>query len=126
MKIFGHEPTLVIAVVSQAVVLIGTLGFGWISGDQAALAVVAINAIAGAVNAYAVRPVAPAAFTYAVASIASLAMAYGLEFTNDQLSAVNGFVVVVLALITRNQVSPQDTAVSARTDAAHKPEVDAT
>lgn len=112
MRILGREPTLWIGVVSSLVILLGTFGFHYLTGQQASLIVVAINAIAGALNAYAVRPVSPVAFTYAVGSIVAVAAAYGLNLTIEQVAALNALVVPTLALLTRGQVSPQDTAVS--------------
>ena len=126
MKLFGREPTLWIAFIASIVLLFGTLGFRWLDGEQATIIVVAINAVAAAVNAYTVRPISPAVFTYAAASIASVFAAYGLEVSPDTLAMLNGVVIMGLGLLTRGQVAPQETAVSRRSEAALKPEVDAT
>jgi hypothetical protein len=115
LKIFGREPTLWLAVISSLIVLAGTFGLHWLSGAQAGLLVAAINAGFGAINAYAVRPISPAAFTYAIGAIVALAASYGLNVTNEQLATINGVVVPVLALLTRGQVSPEDTPVSTAT-----------
>lgn len=112
VKVFGREPTLWLAVISSIIVLLGTFSLHWLTGQQAALIVVAINAIAGAVNAFTVRPIAPAAFTYATASIIAVAGAYGLNLTIEQVASVNALVVPMLALLSRNQVSPQRTALT--------------
>ncbi len=112
MKLFGRDPTLWLSLISSVVILLGTFSFHWLTGQQAALIVVAINAIAGAANAYLVRPIAPAAFTYAVGSILAVAGAYGLNLTIEQVAALNAVVVPALALLTRGQVSPQETAVT--------------
>lgn len=115
MKILGREPTLWLAVISSLVVLAGTFGLHWLTGQQAGLLVAAINAVAGAVTAYTVRPVAPAAFTYAIAALVALAASYGLNVTNEQLAGLNTAIVPILALLTRNQVSPAETAVTRTT-----------
>jgi len=112
MKLFGREPTLWIAVISSGIVLLGTVGFSWISGEQAALVVAAINAIAGAVNAYTVRPISPVAFTYAVGAIVALLTSYGLNFTDPQVGAVNALTITILALLSRGQVSPEETVLT--------------
>lgn len=114
-KIFGTNPTLWIGFLAGIVTLIGTLGFHWLNGEQAALVVVAINAIAAAVNAYTVRPISPAIFTYAVGSVIALAAAYGLNVAQETLGALNALVIAFLALQTRGQVSPQDTPISSTT-----------
>jgi hypothetical protein len=51
-------------------------------------------------------------YTYIVSAFAALGLAYGLEFTDAQVNAVNGFLIGVLTLVTRNQVSPVTTAVT--------------
>lgn len=112
MKIFGREPTLWLAVINSAVMLIGTLGLHAISGDQAVLIVVVINAIFGAINAWAVRPISPVAFTYAVASLVALFAAYGLSVPDTTVAAVNAMVIPLLALLSRGQVSPEETAIT--------------
>jgi hypothetical protein len=112
MKILGREPTLWIALLSQAIVLIGTFGLDLINGQQAALIVVAINAVFAAINAYAVRPVSPVAFTYAVGSIVAVATAYGLELGIETVAGLNSITIAALALLTRGQVSPVETTVT--------------
>lgn len=126
MKIFGREPTLWISFLASIILLLGTLGFRWLDGNQAGIVVVAINAIAAAINAWTVRPIAPAAFTYAAGAIVSVFAAYGMEVTPEQLAMINGVVVMGLSLMTRGQVAPQDTAVTHPSEALAKPEVDAT
>lgn len=125
-RLFGREPTLYISFFASLVLLLGTLGFRWLDGDQAAVVVVAVNAIAGAVNAYTVRPVSPAIFTYAVGAVVAVFAAYGLEVSPETLAMLNGVTVMGLGLLTRGQVSPQETRISHSSEAAHKPEVDAT
>ncbi len=126
MKILGREPTLWIAFIASIILLFGTLGFRWLDGDQAALVVVAINAIAAGVNAYTVRPISPAVFTYAVGAIVAVFATYGLSVSPETLAMLNGLVVMGLGLLTRGQVAPQETAVSHASESALKPEVDAT
>lgn len=112
MKLLGREPTLWIGVVSSLLVVLGTAGFHWLTGQEAALWVVAINAIAGAANAYLVRPISPVAFTYAVGSIVAVAGAYGLNLPIETVAAINAAVIPILALLTRDQVSPVASAVT--------------
>jgi hypothetical protein len=123
MKIFGHEPTLVIAVLNAIVLGIATLGFRFLDNEQAGLIVAAINALFAAVNAYSVRPISPAVFTYAASAIVSVIVSYGFTITPEQLISINAIMVATLGLITRGQVSPQETAVSSLSEAAGKPEV---
>lgn len=112
MKLFQREPTLWLAVINAIVIVVGTFGLKFISGEQAALIVAVINALFAAVNAFAVRPISPAVFTYAVASILALAASYGLNVPPETVAAINATIVPILALLTRGQVSPEETAVS--------------
>lgn len=111
-KIFGREPTLYIAVINAALLLIATFGLKWLSVEQAGLFAVVTNAILAAFNAWAVRPVSPVAFTYLVGAVAALLASYGFNLTPEQVSAIDSFVVFTLALMTRNAVSPVPTPVT--------------
>jgi hypothetical protein len=115
MKIFGREPTLWLAVIYAALTVLGTGGLAHFTGMQAQLTNAAIAALVGAVNAYAVRPISPVSFTYAVAALAQLGAAYGVAIPPETLTAINGLVVPALALLSRGQVSPADTAISRTT-----------
>jgi hypothetical protein len=118
MKIFGREPTLWIAVISSLVILIGTFGLRFINGDQAALMVVVINAAFGALNAYTVRPISPVAFTYFIGAVVALFGSYGLNLPAETVAAINAAVIPILALLSRGQVTPENTAVSTTTRSA--------
>lgn len=120
MKILGREPTLYISVVSSLILLVGTYGLHYLNGQQATVIVVAINAIAAAVNAYTVRPISPTTFTYAVGSIIAVATSYGLSFTPEQVVAVNATIVPILALLSRGQVSPTTTSLTRETTPVEK------
>lgn len=112
MKILGRDPTLWIGVISSIIVLAGTMSLHWLTGVQAGLFVAAINAIAGAVNAWTVRPISPVAFTYAVGAIVALVGSYGLLLSESTLGALNLAVIAILGLLSRGQVSPQETVIS--------------
>lgn len=120
MKILGREPTLYISVISSLILLVGTYGLHWLNGTQATFIVVAINAVAAAINAYTVRPISPTTFTYAVGSIIAVATSYGLSFTPEQVVAVNATIVPFLALLSRGQVSPADTVLTRQTTTDEK------
>lgn len=106
MKVFGREPSLVIATVASLLSLVAGFGLDWLTPGQAAAIVVVLNAILGIVTALAVRPVGPAAFTYAVGAIASLVAAYGVDVSQSMVGSVNAAVLAVLALLLRGNVSP--------------------
>lgn len=106
MKLFGREPSLWITAIGSLLSLVAGFGLDWLTPEQAALAVVVLNAVLGVVNAVLVRPVAPAAFTYLTAAVAALVAAYGVEVSQSVVGAVNAAVLGVLALLLRGQVSP--------------------
>jgi hypothetical protein len=110
-KLFQREPTLWLAFIYAVLTVIGTGGLANFTGQQAMLTNAAIAAVVGAINAYAVRPISPVSFTYALAAIAQLAAAYGILIPEATLTALNGLVVPALALLSRGQVSPANTAI---------------
>jgi membrane-bound ClpP family serine protease len=112
MKLFQREPTLWLAAIGSVVMIVGTFGLKFISGEQAALIVVVINAIFAAINAYTVRPISPVAFTYAIGSIVTLASSYGLNLPIETVAALNAAVIPFLALLSRGQVTPEETSIS--------------
>lgn len=111
-KIFGREPALWIAAINSLILIVGTFGLGWFTGEQADLWVVAVNAIAGVATALTVRPISPAAFTYALSALLALAASYGLSLPDQTVVMINASLVPILTLLFRGQVSPQDTPVS--------------
>lgn len=106
MKLFGREPTLYIQALSAMLGVFVTFGVDGLSATQAAAIVAVLSAVLAAVNAAMVRPVAPAAFTGLVTAVAVLVAAYGMEVSQETVGAVQVAVVGVLALLTRNQVTP--------------------
>jgi hypothetical protein len=106
MKIFGREPSLVIATIASLLSLVAGFGLDWLTPGEAAAVVVALNAVLGAWNAWAVRPVSPAAFTYLVGAVATLIAAYGVHVSQSHVGLVNAAVLSVLALVLRGNVTP--------------------
>lgn len=86
-------------------------GYGWhaLTPAQAAAWIVLINALAGVVAAWKTRPIGPQVFTYAISSAAALAVAYGAHVDSTHVALFTDFVLAVLALVTRMQVSPKAT-----------------
>lgn len=104
-RIFGREPAVVIAVISGALSLVVSLGVG-LTADEAGAIVAFISGAFAALTAVVTRPVAPAAFTGLVTVTADLLGAYHFDVSAGTLAAANGFVLAVLTLLTRGQVSP--------------------
>lgn len=117
MKIFGREPTLVISVAVAAISLAGTLGFHVLSPVQAGLWILVVNGVAAIGMAFTVRPIQPGIYTYAIGTLVALAAGYGLNIGPEQVNGINLLVVPILALLTRNQVSPVETVITAKSNA---------
>jgi riboflavin transporter FmnP len=111
-RLFGREPALFIAVITSAVLLIGTMNLRWISGDQAGFIVAAIVALAAAAMAWTTRPLQPALFTGVVGAVVAVLAAYNFNLPAETVAGINSLLITVLALLTRGQVAPQETAVS--------------
>lgn len=100
------EPTVWLQSASALVGLLVAYQVDWLTAEQAALVIAAVSAIFSAVNALMVRPIIPAAFTGAVAAVAALLGAYGLDFSQEQVGAIQAVVIAALTLVTRNGVIP--------------------
>lgn len=109
MKIFGREPAAVIAAVGSIITVAAALNMPWLSAGQAAALTAVVAAVILVVTT---RPVAPGLVTGVVAAGAALFTEYGLHFSDALVGALTAAVLAVFALITREQVSPQDTALT--------------
>jgi hypothetical protein len=109
IKLFGREPALWISVISGALSLVVSLSVG-LDAEEAAAWVAVITAVFGVATAVLTRPIAPAAFTALVTVTADLLAAYHFDVSAGTVAAVNGFVLAVLTLLTRAQVSPKEVA----------------
>lgn len=101
-----REPSLYISAVGSVLSLVAAFGLDFLTPDQAAIAIVVLNAALGVWNALKVRPVAPAAFTYLVGAVATLVAAYGVDVSQSVVGSINAAVLAVLALLLRGNVSP--------------------
>jgi len=106
MRAFGREPALILAVVQSVLTLVVGFQLDWLTAEQAALWMVVVNAIAGAITAWFTRPIAPTVFTHLFTVIATLLAAYGLDLSQEVLAGLNALAVSVLMLLSRGQVSP--------------------
>jgi hypothetical protein len=104
-KFWGTEPALIVAVISAGLSLLVSLGIG-LSADAAAGWVAVVSAACAIVAAWRTRPVAPALFTGLVQVVAALLAAYHFSVSAGTVGAINVFVIAVLTLLTRGQVSP--------------------
>lgn len=111
IKIFGREPAAWIATVGALLTALAAVGVPFLSAGQAAAATALVGA---GVVAATTRPIAPSMVTGVISAGAALFAEYGLHMADAAVGAVSAAAVAVFALITRQQVEPQDTAVSRR------------
>lgn len=109
-KIFIREPTLWFAVITGAVNLLVSYKLDFLTAEQASLWITLVSAVFGAVAAWKTRPIAPQIFTYLASSVVALVGAYGVNMTQEQIGQWNIFALAIAALLTRNQVSPEQDA----------------
>lgn len=99
------EPQLLLGAASSALSLVVALNVG-LTAAQAGLWIALITAVFGVVAALLVRPIAPAAFTTLVTAVGDLLLGYHYHVDPGVLAAISGFVLSVLTLLTRHQVTP--------------------
>lgn len=99
------EPALILGVISAAVSLIVALNIG-LTAAQGGLWIAVVTAVFGLATALFVRPVSPAAFTAVITAVGDLLLGYHFHVDPGVLAMVNGFVLSVLTLVTRHQVTP--------------------
>lgn len=109
VKILGREPALIIGLIGAVVATLAATGVSFLSASQAAAATAAIAAL---IIAATTRPVAPALFTGAWTAAVALFAEYQLDLSDELVGAVSGLILAVFAFVTREQVSPQATAVT--------------
>jgi hypothetical protein len=107
-RLFGREPALWIAVVQGALILAFTLGVPGIDGGLAGAVTLVLTAASTAWTALAVKPISPAVFTGVIVALVQLLSRWGLDLSEVQGSSITGFVLLVVTLIVRGQVTPAD------------------
>jgi hypothetical protein len=112
MKIFGREPALVVGAVNSLIMLAATLGYSFLTGEQAPLWVALVNGLSAAVLAVTTRPISAGVFSQLVAAIVALIGGYGISLSAEFVFALNGALVPILMFVTRGQVSPIESSVT--------------
>lgn len=105
MKIFGREPTVIIALIGAVVTLLVAFNTPGISAGAGAAITSAATAVLIALTT---RPLAPGLFTAAVSAGAALLAEYQFHLSDAQVGSISGLVLVVFALFgIRPQVTPR-------------------
>lgn len=109
IKIFGREPAAVITVIGSLLTVVAALNVPFMSAGQAAAAAAVV---AAAILAWTTRPVTPGLITGAWTALVALFTQYELNLSDDLVAAVSGAALAIFSFITREQVEPQDTAIT--------------
>lgn len=112
MKIFGREPALVVGAVNSIIMLLATLGWTFLSGEQAPLWVGLVNGLSAVVLAITIRPISTGVFSQLIGAIVALVGGYGINLSGDFVFALNAALMPILMFVTRGQASPIETAVT--------------
>jgi hypothetical protein len=111
VKIFGREPAAVIAAVGSVLTVLATLKMPWFTPGQAAAGSAVLAAL---ILLATTRPVAPSLVTGVVTTGAALFAAYGMSASPELVGGLTAATLAIFALITRQQVSPKETALTSR------------
>lgn len=111
MRILGREPALWLSVLGAAVTILVSMNLSFLNAGQGAAIVAAATAILMAITT---RPVAPALFTGVLAAGVALMSEYGLHLSDMTVGGLTALVLSVFALVSRGQISPQETVVSSK------------
>lgn len=109
----GGEPALTVNVIASMLALLVTFKWHGLTEANAAAIVAVLVAGGNVLTAFAVRPIAPPVFTAFVGAAVELVGTYGFTVPIDTVTAIDGVVVTVLALIFRNQVTPTSRTLAA-------------
>ena len=105
-KIFGRSPTLAVQALGALAMIVAVFGWDKLTVEQAGLVTAALAALVAVVNALLVRPVNPALFAGFINAGVALLTAYGLNFSQEQIGAVQFGVQSLVAFILLNYVTP--------------------
>lgn len=103
---FGREPALVIQSIAAVLALLVGFGVPWMNDGLAAAITAVLTAGAAAWIALHVRPIAPAVFTGVITTGATLLSAVGFDLSQSQVALVTTAVVAIMAMWTRQSVTP--------------------
>jgi hypothetical protein len=123
MKIFGREPSMAIAAINSLVMVVGTLGFGWFTGENSTALIILVNAASALLLAWTTRPLSLSLFTGLFTSALALMTTYGIDLPAEVVAAINAAMYPILAFLLRGQISPVETAVSNKSLVAAAAEV---
>lgn len=111
MRLLGREPALWLSLLGAVLAILVSMNLSFLNAGQAAAIVAAVTAVLMAVTT---RPVAPALFTGVLSAGVALMAEYGLHLSDATVGGLTALVLSVFALVSRGQISPQETAVTTK------------
>jgi len=123
MKIFGREPAQAIAAINALIMVVGTLGLGLFTGDNAAALIIGVNAVSALLLAWTTRPLNLALFQGVFTSLIALGATYNLGLPGEVVASINAAMYPVLTYLLRGQVSPVETMITNKSLVTSAPEV---
>lgn len=112
---FGREPALVIQGITGFLLMLAGFGLAGLNDGLVASIAALLVAAANTYTALYVRPIAPTIFGGLIAAGATLGAAFGLDWTQQQVALVTLAAQSIVALLTRPQQRPVQTAPDGRT-----------
>lgn len=100
-----EEPAAVMGVIQAALFTGVGLGAIPMDGSQATLAIAAVAASGGLVQAVMTRPFVPAALTGFTGAVVALLAGYGIDLDPEVVGSVNTLLVAISTLLLRAQVT---------------------
>lgn len=109
-KLLGREPSAWVAVIGPILMVLAALNVPFLNAGQAAAITAALLAVLLVLTT---RPIAPALVTGALTAAVALFTEYGVTVSDELVAALSAAALALLAFITREQVKPQETVITA-------------
>lgn len=105
-KVFGGEPVWILTALQALLAALVAWDVFGLTQDQAGVLLTVAAAVSGLIAAWATRDTRVAAGVGLVGALAAATAAWGFTFTEDQIAAFTGIVVVALGAWNRKSTDP--------------------
>lgn len=112
MKILGREPAAILYALQAILAALVAFGVFGLTEESAAWVLTIGNGVMALIVAVVTRPFVVSALTGAVQTILTGLISFGLPLTTEEMGALITALSVVLALVLRPNVSPEQTALT--------------
>ena len=108
-KILGREPSAYVAVIGPILVFLAAVHVPFLSAGAAAAITALLSMV---VLVWTTRPLAPPLITGLVTAGVAVLTEYGLSLSEQVVGALTAVALALLAFVNRDQVRPQETAIT--------------